>query len=210
MQGKNFVVFDFETTGLNPETDRVIELAAIRVCGGKIISEFSTLVNNGPVSEKITEITGITNDELKYGLSEVAAFKYLSHFIMQLHGTILVAHNAAFDLAFMHFGMKRVFNSGGTFDTPFFDTLTISRDRHYYPHKLTDMCDRYGITLDGAHRALNDVYGCWELFKKLHEEEPVDGWINKLGYLSKYGPPNWVPENADLFATENKYEPRSV
>lgn len=200
----NFTIFDFETTGLDPEKDGVIEMAAIRVCGGKVVSEFSTLVRNGPVSEKITEITGITNDELVYGFTEMAAFKYLSHMIGD---SVIVAHNAAFDLAFLHYGLKKY---NRTFTNQFIDTLTISRDRHYFPHKLTDMCGRYGIALEGAHRALNDVYGCWHLLQKLHEEESVENWINKLGYLKKYGAPKWTPDYAELMAVENKYEPRSV
>ncbi|MDQ0873764.1 DNA polymerase-3 subunit epsilon [Paenibacillus sp. V4I3] len=205
MQGLNFTIFDFETTGLDPEKDRVIEMAAVRVCDGHIVSEFSTLVKNGPVIPKITEITGITNEELEHGMPERTAFQILNRY---LGDSILVAHNAAFDLAFLHHSLMR--NADRTFDNSFYDTLTISRDRHYYPHKLTDMCDRYGIKLEGAHRALNDVYGCWDLLKKMHEEEPVDKWMNKLGYMSKYGAPKWTPEYAVIFPTENKYEPRSV
>lgn len=205
MQGLNFCVFDFETTGLDPEKDRVIEMAAIRVCDGHVVSEFSTLVKNGPVVPKITEITGITNEELEHGMPERTAFQILNRFIGD---NILVAHYAAFDLAFLHYSLMR--NADRTFENSFYDTLTISRDRHYYPHKLTDMCDRYGIVLEGAHRALNDVHGCWELLKKLHEENSIESYINQLGYLSKYGPPKWSPAYAQLFPTENKYEPRSV
>lgn len=206
VQHLNFTVFDFETTGLDPEIDRVIEMAAIKVCDGKVVSEFSTLVKNGPVIPKITEITGITNEELEYGMPERMAFQILNRFIGE--DNILVAHNASFDLSFLHFALMRLANR--TFANSFYDTLSISRDRHYYPHKLTDMCSRYDIKLEGAHRALNDVYGCWDLFKKLDEEETVLRWTNKLGYMSKYGPPKWAPEYAVLFATENKYEPRSV
>jgi DNA polymerase III alpha subunit (gram-positive type) len=205
IQGLNFTIFDFETTGLDPEKDRVIEMAAIRVCDGQVVSEFSTLVNNGPVSAKITEITGITSEDLDHGLDEETAFRILNKMI---GNNVLVAHNAAFDLAFLHFSMMRI--AGRTFENKFYDTLTISRDRHFYPHKLTDMCQRYEIILEGAHRALNDVHGCWELLKKFHEEERIDKWLNKLGYLSKYGPPKWAPEYAVLFPTENKYEPREA
>jgi DNA polymerase-3 subunit epsilon len=47
-----------------------------------------------------------------------------------------------------------------------------------------------------THRALSDVVGCWELLVKLNEEEPVDSYINQLGYLTKYGPPLWYPSYA--------------
>lgn len=201
----HYTIFDFETSGLDPETDRVIEMAAIHIWNGRVIGEFSTLVNNAPISDKISEITGITNEELIVaGMPEKTAFQILNKF---LANSILIAHNAAFDLSFLHYGLQR--HAGRSFDNQFYDTLSISRDRHYYPHKLTDMCDRYGIKLDGAHRALNDVHACWDLFKKMDEEESVSEWINKLGYLSKYDPPKWAPSYAEVFPTENKYEPRS-
>ena len=202
----NYCVFDFETSGLDPEKDRVIEIAAIRVVDGKILSEFSTLVYcNVELSPKITEITGITYEDINGGMIEADAFRILNRMIGD---SVLVAHNAAFDLAFLHFSLMR--NAGRTFDNNFYDTLTISRDRNYYPHKLTDMCAKYDIGLDGAHRALNDVHGCYELLKKLHEEENIEQWQNKLGFLSKYGAPKWVPEHAEIFPTNNKYEPRSA
>ena len=171
----NVTVFDFETTGLNADRDRVIEMAAIRVINGKVTSEFSTLVKfDGQLEPKITEITGILPEDLEGGFDEETAFKILNRFIGD---SLIVAHNAAFDLGFLHFSLLRL--AGRTFENnPFIDTLTISRERHFYPHKLTDMCSRYDITLDGAHRALNDVHGCWELLKKLHEEDPVDAWVN--------------------------------
>lgn len=200
---ENVTVFDFETTGLDPEKDRVIEMAAIRVVYGKVISEFSTIVKfDGILSPKITEITGIIQSDLEAGLTETASFKYLSHFIGD---SLIVAHNAAFDMAFLHYGLMRI---GRTFENPFIDTLTISRDRHYYPHKLENMCELYEIPLDGAHRALNDVHGCWQLLKAMHKEKVVTEWINKLGYMNKYGAPKWSPGHAELFGTNNKYEPR--
>jgi DNA polymerase-3 subunit epsilon/DNA polymerase-3 subunit alpha (Gram-positive type) len=95
--------------------------------------------------------------------------------------------------------------SGKTYRNPFIDTCTISRDRHVYPHKLTDMCDRYDIALTGAHRALNDVMATWELLKAMDAEESVSGYINRLGYLEKYGPPSWSPDYATLVPTTNRY-----
>lgn len=201
---ENVTVFDFETTGLDPKKDRVIEMAAIRVVCGKVVSEFSTIVKfDGILSPKITEITGIIQSDLEAGLTEDTAFRILNRFIGD---SLLVAHNAAFDMAFLHHAFLRF--KGETFTNPFVDTLTISRDRHYYPHKLENMCDRYEIELDGAHRALNDVHGCWKLLNAMNAEKDVSEWINKLGYMNKYGAPKWSPEHAELFGTDNKYEPK--
>lgn len=199
-------VFDFETSGLNPETDRVIEMAAIRIRNGQVTSGFSTLVEQPFVLEpKITELTGITTEDMLCGISEKTAFQMLNRLML---GSTLVAHNAAFDLSFLHFSLQRL--AGKTFENPFIDTLTICRDRFTYPHKLIDMCGRLGIELTGAHRALNDVYGCWELLKALHEAEPVNEYWNVLGYLKKYGAPKWVPEYARVIGQDNQYEPRNV
>ncbi|GIO13565.1 hypothetical protein J19TS2_31200 [Cohnella xylanilytica] len=200
-------IFDFETTGLSGQNDRVIEMAALRVVNGEIVTEFETLVrlDGRELPPKITEITGIRPEMLVSAMDETIAFKMLR---LIMGDSLLVAHNAAFDLQFLHWAMQRI--GGKTFSNPFIDTLTISRARHTYPHKLENMCERYGIKLDGAHRALNDVRATWELLKAMHLEESVEPWINRLGYLSKYPPPAWVPEHATTFATENRYEPRNA
>jgi len=203
----DYTVFDFETTGLSAERDRVIEMAAIRVRNGHVVGEFSTIVNHPDITElpaKITEITGITTEMMRAGMDEQISFAILNR---MMNGNIIVAHNAAFDLGFLHHGFSRF---GRTFTNPFIDTLTISRDRHYYPHKLENMCDRYGINLDGAHRALNDVTATRELLEAFHREEPIDAYVNRLGYLRKYDPPKWAPEYAVLVPTENRYEPRTA
>lgn len=203
-------VFDFETTGLDHANDRVIEMAAMRVIKGEIVSQFQTLVRfDGELAPKITELTGITDEMLVGGMEEKAAFTSLRR-MMGPH-SLLVAHNAAFDLQFLHYAMQRI--GGITFSNPFIDTMTISRERYTYRdkqegHKLEGMCARLGITLEGAHRAFNDVIGCWELLKALHAAEPVDKWINMLGYLKRYGPEKWYPAHAEPFGTDLQFEPR--
>jgi DNA polymerase-3 subunit epsilon len=197
----NVTVFDFETSGTDPENDRIIEVAAIRCINGEIVSQFQSLVQfEGELPSKITEITGIRQEDLAGGISEDLAFKMLRNLAQD---SLLVAHNAAFDMGFLHFWMQRT--GGRTFSNHFIDTMTISRERHPYPHKLINMTERYGIELTGAHRALNDVIGTWELLKAMHAEQPIDDWVNRLGYLSKYGPPKWAPNHAKLFGTANRF-----
>ncbi len=198
----NITVFDFETTGLDAQAERVIEMAAIRVVNGEVVTSFSALVQpDKSLEPKITEITGITDSMLVGAMSEDLAFRILRNIIGD---SLLVAHNAAFDLQFYHHALQRL--AGKTFTNNFIDTMTISRERYAYPHKLTNMCERLGIVLEGAHRALNDVFGCWELLKELHAQESVEPFLNTLGYLKKYPPPAWVPQHARLFATANRYE----
>jgi DNA polymerase III epsilon subunit family exonuclease len=197
-------VFDFETSGLDPQKDRVIEMAAIRIANGQIVGEFSTLVQfNGALTPKIKELTGIQDEALKHGFDEVTAFKIFNRFI---GNSVIVAHNAAFDLGFLHHSLMRL--AKRSFNNSFIDTLTISRDRTFFPYKLIDLCGRYNIELLGAHRALSDVYGCWHLYEAFGKEVKINDYLNKLGYMSKYGPPKWAPDYAVLQAQENRYEER--
>jgi len=200
----SYTVIDFETSGLDPRKDRVIEMAAIRCVNGEIASEFSTLVQyDGKLSPKITELTGITDEMTAGGMDEDTAFRILNR---MLGSNIIIAHNASFDLGFLHHSLLRI--AGLSFRNDFIDTLTISRQRHLYPHTLKDMSDRYGIKLEGGHRALNDVIACWELFCKLDAEMSTAGDVNKLGYLKKYGPPAWSPPNAMIEPVELMYASR--
>ncbi|WP_442048988.1 3'-5' exonuclease [Paenibacillus sp. 2TAB19] len=200
----NYTVIDFETSGLDPAKDRVIEIAAIRCVGGEIASEFSTLVTfDGKLSPKITELTGITDKMAAGGMDEDTAFRILNRMIGD---NVLIAHNALFDLGFLHHSLMRI--AGRSFRNSFIDTLTMSRMRHHYPHTLKDMCNKYGIPLIGGHRALNDVIACWELFREMDREQSAASDLNKLGYIKKYGPPKWSPDNAVLFPIELQYAPR--
>lgn len=201
MKLNNITVLDFETSGLDPARDRVIEMAAIRCYGGEIVSQFNTLIRfDGELAPKVTELTGITSADLANGMDEETAFRILNRIVGD---SIIVAHNAMFDLGFLHHALLRLANR--TFSNCFLDTLTISRDRHVYPHHLKEMCDRYGIGLEGAHRSLNDVYACWKLLEIMNEKQSVEPYLNVLGYLKKYGMPKWVPEQASMVSVEIKY-----
>lgn len=152
----NITVLDFETSGLDPTRDQVIEMAAIRCYNGEIVSQFNTLIRfDDALAPKVTELTGVTSADLANGMDEDTAFRILNRVIGD---SIIVAHNAMFDLGFLHHTLLRLANR--SFSNSFLDTLTISRDRHLYPHHLKKMCERYDIELEGAHRSLNDVYAC--------------------------------------------------
>ncbi|MCI3926287.1 3'-5' exonuclease [Paenibacillus sp. TRM 82003] len=197
----NITVLDFETSGLRPDADRVIEISAIRCFRGEVVSSFTTLVHfTGPLPAKITELTGITSDQLAGGMDEGTAFRILNRMIGD---NLIVAHNALFDLSFLHHTLLRL--AGRSFHNSFIDTLTVCRERHVYPHTLKDMCAKYDIPLDNAHRAEFDVLATFELLKRLNEEQSVESQINKLGFLKKFGPPKWAPAHAAVEAIELKY-----
>ena len=118
----DFVVVDLETTGLNPETDKIIELSAIKYKNREIESKFSTLINPKiHISPKITEITDINDDMVKNSPYIENILPSFAEFVGDLP---LVAHNARFDIQFLNCILKK---RGGFIDNEIIDTLSISR-----------------------------------------------------------------------------------
>lgn len=151
---KNIAVIDFETTGFNPFEDEITEVAVSLFDGktGDNIGVFNHLVkiDSETIPKKITELTGITKEMTeKYGLEKKVIEEYLKDV---LSDSVVVAHNYQFEAHWL----DCVFEIQPQF---FYDTLAI--DRLERPnegsHKLGDICEREGIDLTGAHRALNDV-----------------------------------------------------
>jgi DNA polymerase III alpha subunit (gram-positive type) len=172
-----FTVFDTETTGLNRQLDRIIELAAIRLSVAGEISRFETLINPGfPIPEIATSINGITDEDVAGAPPEEEA---LRDFAVFCKGSILVAHNLEFDTAFVsNVGDRHGIEfdvSGGL------DTLGLSRGKPNKPglisrdqvdnFKLTTLTKHLGIPHENAHRAMADVEGTarlldWLLVRK--------------------------------------------
>ena len=179
-----FVVIDSETTGLNTSTCGVIEVSAIRFENFCPVQIFTTLIcPSGPISSKITEITGITRDMVRNSPCIQQVIPALNDFCS---GYNLVGHNLDFDLPVLE---KYGFN---VFDKKrkFYDTLTISRkilkapkrkwDKEYEcytedydsfydveDHKLETLCEFYNIYRDNAHRSASDCLATGLLFKEL-------------------------------------------
>lgn len=182
---ETYVVFDLETTGLDPKDgNSIIEIGAVRVKNNKIIDRFDELINPGvELSEEITKITSITNDMLKEKPSEEEVIK---KFITWCGTDILVAHNARFDLSFVYMACLKY--SLGRFNFNVIDTLGLSRflEPHERYHNLTVLMGRYKIEWDESkhHRADYDSEGTslilYEMLKKLNEQG-----INTLDELSK-------------------------
>ena len=157
------VFFDTETTGLDPKKDQIIELAYIvaEKDGNDIIQVTSTydgyiqLRDGITLPPKITELTGITTQDLKNGEAEQTA---LNNFLDLLAGnTLLIAHNAHFDISFLQEGLARYgLSLHKTID--YIDTLTIYKDRAPFPHKLSSAIEHYSLTdVENSHRAVDDT-----------------------------------------------------
>lgn len=159
----DFVVFDIETTGLSSEKDRITEIGAVKVSGGEVVDTFSTFVNPGiPIPELITKLTGITDEMVKDAPGIDIA---LNDFMEFSKGTVLVAHNASFDVGFMRHS-ARLF--GKTLNNPVLDTLQLSRKMfpHLKKHKLNVIAEYLGVKLQNHHRAVDDSMATAEIFLK--------------------------------------------
>ena len=166
------VVLDFESTGLNTVTDRVIEIGAVKLVGGTVTDSMSVLVNpKVPLKPKITEITGINDRMLADKDTADVAIPALMDFIGDCP---IAAHNAAFDASLLRSELKRL---GRTFNAPVLDTLTFSRK--LYPemksHKLGSVCKQLGVSLKNAHRAVHDATATALCLAKMYKEAEERG-----------------------------------
>ncbi|MEE1199567.1 MAG: PHP domain-containing protein, partial [Christensenellales bacterium] len=159
-----YVVLDVETTGLNTYTDAIIEIGAVRFEKGVEVAEFSELIDpERPLPDKITEITGITTPMLRGKRTLKQAMPDFARFCQ---GAVLVAHNAAFDMAFF----RRAFDLiGQPFDFTTLDTLALSRNQYpgFRNHKLGTLCKNFGISLTNAHRAVHDARATAQALMKM-------------------------------------------
>ena len=165
----DFVVIDFETTGLDPDTCKIIELAAVRFRDGQPAKEFQQLINpQKPIPTEIVELTNITNDMVA---GEPTIEEVGREFLDFIGERPLVAHNIRFDLAFL----RNICLALGQLDTitnPLYDTLTLGRTflYHHTGFNLTALCDFYGLPHKEAHRAYNDALNTGHIFVKLVHE----------------------------------------
>ncbi|MFV0424563.1 MAG: PolC-type DNA polymerase III, partial [Bacilli bacterium] len=179
-----YVVFDFETTGLNAYgNDRIVEVGAAKIKNGEIIDTFDKLCNPGvELSEKITEITGIKNSMLIGKPSEEVV---LSEFKEWVEDFALVAHNANFDYGFLKSAYKR-FNFGEVSNV-IIDTLELSRvlNPQWGRHGLAALVKRYKIKLENHHRACDDAVATAHVFKnQLNElKEKELEYVSDINHL---------------------------
>lgn len=161
-----YVVFDIETTGLKKEIDKIIEIGAVKVTNGEIVDRFSTFVNpNREISQEITKLTGIDDSMVRdYDSEDIIIPKFLDF----IGDSVLVAHNAAFDVSFIR---QWTVNHNIVIDNTVVDTVELGRILLPKLHnfKLDTICDALSVSLKGHHRAVNDAEATAECFIKFIE-----------------------------------------
>ncbi|UJF14739.1 PolC-type DNA polymerase III [Jeotgalibaca sp. MA1X17-3] len=170
-----YVVFDVETTGLSAVYDSIIELAAVKMYKGNVIDTFEAFINPGkPLSQLIIQLTGITDQMLKDAPSED---KIVPSFKEFCGDSILVAHNASFDMGFLNKSYER--NGIEDAPNPVIDTLELSRFLHpqLRSHRLNTLAKKYNVNLEQHHRAVFDAettgHLCWIFLKEAAEDHQI-------------------------------------
>ncbi|MBQ8749830.1 MAG: hypothetical protein IJZ29_05125 [Clostridia bacterium] len=164
LDGKDYVVFDLETTGLDYSKNEIIEIGAVKVRNGKIIEVFNTFCKpSQSISSFITELTGISDDMVAF------APKFediVGDFFKFTRNSTLVAHNSDFDTLFLDYHAGKFMYK---FDNPVIDTLVMSRRllSGMKNHKLATIAKHFNIPLDHAHRALYDTIATAKCFIEL-------------------------------------------
>ncbi|ENK1241954.1 PolC-type DNA polymerase III [Clostridium botulinum] len=161
-----FVVFDLETTGFSSKNDKIIEIGAVKIENGKVIDRFSEFVNpERNIPDKITELTSITDNMVE---DKETIDKILPRFIEFIGDSVVVAHNAAFDVSFINKNCKDLKIE---FKNSVMDTVTLSR--FLFPelkrYKLNVIAKHLGISLENHHRAVDDAKATADILLKSFE-----------------------------------------
>ncbi len=180
---QDFVVFDIETTGFSPVHNRIIEIGAVKVCGGKIVDHFSAFVNpEVPIPFEIEKLTGIRDDMV---VEAEKIESVLPQFLQFSEGCMLVAHNAGFDMSFI---MENCDRQGIKHDFTYIDTVGMARVMlpAQAKHTLDAVAKTLGVSLLNHHRAVDDAEATAEIFVKLIVMMEKDG-ITTLAQINEKG-----------------------
>jgi DNA polymerase III epsilon subunit family exonuclease len=163
-----FVAFDLETTGLEPETERITEIGAVRFTLERHLGNFNQLIDPGrSIHPDAVRVSGITDLMVR---GQPAVETVLEPFLDFVDSAPLVAHNAPFDASFLCLALRR---AGRPLPAnPIFDTCLLAKTLwpHFPRYSLTRVLDALGIAHDTLHRALEDAAACRDVFVRITEK----------------------------------------
>ncbi|RQV97796.1 DEAD/DEAH box helicase, partial [bacterium] len=185
----DFVAVDLETTGLDPQSDQIIEIGAVRFVHGKASDKFQTFLScPKPLDSFITELTGITDSDLQNSPSFLEVAGEFSSFLAE---SVIVGQNVDFDLQFLSASGRRIANTSR-------ENLFTFRGRHvidtamlariFWPEftrfSLNRLCHEFGVTLEQAHRAVADARATGEVLAIMIDKLPQRVWGSLAGSLN--------------------------
>lgn len=196
----NIFIFDLETSGLNPYRDDIIEIGIKKYQSDKSYQKLVVPQSKELISDRISELTGITNDEIfKSGIGYMNAYIELYNFIVENSDksspiVYLISHNGnAFDFIFFKRILYDLKSSGedlDEFEFRYLDTLNFSRRlTNHNSYKMSSLCKRFNIQNSSEHRAMGDVMALENIFNKLYilwtrKDELTD--IKEMDKMIKY------------------------
>lgn len=157
-----FVLVDVETTGANPVSDRITEIAMIRVERGEVAARWESLVNpQANIPMMIQRLIGITNEMVAVAPTFAELADQVRAFA---EGAVFVAHNARFDYGFICNAFTRI---GQSFDAQVLCTVKLSRALfpEHHRHGLDALIERHGFVCDARHRAMGDTEVLWQFMQ---------------------------------------------
>ncbi len=185
LSSADFVVVDLETTGSQAPPSRITEIGAFRVRGGEIVDRFHSLVNpETPIPPFVVELTGISDKMV----SDAPKFGEIADDLLRFVGdSIVVAHNASFDLGFLNHEIGRVYKDY-RLGNPSLCTVQLSRSliSEIENHKLKTVANYYSIDLVKHHRADHDARATAEILVNLLKEVEALG-VSSLGAVRRLG-----------------------
>ena len=149
-----YCVLDLETTGFSFRTEKITEVGIMKFKNGEVIDEFSCFVNpEKPIPQRVIEVTNITDDMVK---DAETIEKVMPKIIEFVGDSVLVAHNADFDIGFLKYNAKVL---GLSLENTYLDTLRLAKELfpEFKKYKLGLIAEKLGIKVEVAHRALDDV-----------------------------------------------------
>jgi len=169
-----FCALDIETTGVNPYSDKIIEIGAVRFTMDGPVAEYQTMIHPGRhIPEQVSMIHGITDDMVA---DAPPCGEILPALIKFIGSTPLVIHNSRFDVSFLEMECRHAGIRIPKWES--YDTVILSRRSfpEIFNHKLDTLCRYFNVPLT-HHRALQDSIGCMEVFRRcILEKDPGRTW----------------------------------